>query len=111
MADLLAQHCRPKVSALDAAELIRQLGGLQGWVPSGNAIEKTFRFGGWLETMAFLNAVAWLCHTEDHHPDATVGFDRCVLRFSTHSVGGVSLNDLICAAKVDALVPAGSRSA
>ena len=53
--------------------------------------------------MAFVNAVAWIAHREDHHPDVAFGYDRCTLRFATHAVGGLSLNDFICAAKVDAL--------
>ncbi len=54
--------------------------------------------------MAFVNALAWIAHTEDHHPDLQVGYYRCTVRFSTHSVGGISVNDFICAAKADALV-------
>jgi 4a-hydroxytetrahydrobiopterin dehydratase len=55
--------------------------------------------------MAFVNAQAWIAHAEDHHPDAAFGYNHCTLRFCTHSAGGVTLNDLICAAKVDALRP------
>jgi len=51
-----------------------------------------------------VNALAWIAHTEDHHPDLAVSYDRCVVRFNTHSVGGISINDFICAAKADALV-------
>jgi len=76
---------------------------VSGWELVAGAIEKTHRFGNFHETMAFMNAVAWICHTEDHHPDVALGYDRCVLRFNTHSVGGLSINDFICAAKVDAL--------
>jgi 4a-hydroxytetrahydrobiopterin dehydratase len=53
--------------------------------------------------MAFVNAVAWIAHREDHHPDVALGYDRCTVRFATHAVSGLSLNDFICAAKVDAL--------
>ena len=52
---------------------------------------------------AFVNAVAWIAHREDHHPDMAFGYHRCTLRLNTHSVGGISLNDFICAAQVDAL--------
>jgi 4a-hydroxytetrahydrobiopterin dehydratase len=54
--------------------------------------------------MAFVNAVAWIAHEQDHHPDLEVGYSRCRLRYSTHDVGGLSRNDFICAAKVDALL-------
>jgi 4a-hydroxytetrahydrobiopterin dehydratase len=54
--------------------------------------------------MAFVNAVAWIAHAEDHHPDLLVSYNRCTVRFNTHSVGGLSVNDFICAAKLDALL-------
>jgi len=69
------------------------------------AIEKTYRFGNFHETMAFVNALAWIAHAEDHHPDLALSYGRCTVRFNTHSVGGISINDFICAAKVDALLP------
>ena len=71
---------------------------------NNGAIEKTFPFKNYHETIAFVNALAWVAHTEDHHPDLTVSYARCVVRFNTHSVGGISVNDFICAAKADALV-------
>ena len=94
-------HTRGKKS--DAA-VRDHLAQMSGWRDAGGAIEKTFAFKGWLETVAFVDAVAWLCHVEDHHPELAVRFDHCVVRFSTHSAGGISANDFICAAKVDALV-------
>jgi 4a-hydroxytetrahydrobiopterin dehydratase len=51
-----------------------------------------------------VNALAWICNTEDHHPELAVSYSRCVVRFNTHSVGGISVNDFICAAKADALI-------
>jgi len=54
--------------------------------------------------MAFVNALAFMAHREDHHPDLGVHYDRCVVRYSTHDVGGLSENDFICAAKADALI-------
>ena len=64
-------------------------------------IEKTFRFAAYYRTMAFVNAVASIAHREDHHPDLVVHYDRCVVAWSTHSAGGLTLNDGICAAKTD----------
>jgi 4a-hydroxytetrahydrobiopterin dehydratase len=55
--------------------------------------------------MAFVNAVASIAHREDHHPDLEVHYDRCVVSYSTHDVGGLSLNDFICAVKVEDLLP------
>ncbi|WP_313295304.1 4a-hydroxytetrahydrobiopterin dehydratase [Diaphorobacter sp.] len=94
--------------ALSATELVTQLVNLQGWSLNGDganvAIEKTFRFANYFETIAFVNAVAFIAHTEDHHPDLSVHYDRCVVRFNTHDVGGISSTDLECAARVDALL-------
>jgi 4a-hydroxytetrahydrobiopterin dehydratase len=66
-----------------------------------------FQFKNYYETMAFVNAVAWVAHREDHHPDLEVGYNKCTVRYSTHSVGGLSENDFICAAKVDSLLANG----
>lgn len=70
---------------------------------AGKALTRDFRFENFHATMAFVNAVAWIAHVEDHHPDLEVGYGHCRVTFSTHSVGGLSENDFICAAKVDAL--------
>lgn len=109
MNDLLARHSVPNAPALGDGDIGSMLGKLAGWRAEAGAIEKTFAFkGGWLETIGFVNAVAWLSQREDHHPDLTVGYDRCTVRYATHSAGGVTMNDFICAAKVDALVAAGA---
>lgn len=79
------------------------LAQFSGWHLNQGSIEKTFTFKNFYETVAFVNALAWVCNTEDHHPDLAVSYSRCVVRFNTHSVGGISINDFICAAKVDAL--------
>ena len=105
MTNLLHRQCQPLAGApMSAPEIHSHLNEVPGWQLAGDAIEKTFPFKNWLETMAFFNAVGWICHVEDHHPQIRMSYDRCVLRFDTHSVGGVSINDFICAAKVNALV-------
>jgi 4a-hydroxytetrahydrobiopterin dehydratase len=78
---------------------------LSGWEMDASeaSIAKVFRFRDFHETMAFANAVAWIAHREDHHPDLEVSYSRCRIRFSTHDVGGLSENDFISAAKVDRL--------
>ena len=105
MSDLSSMRCRPLEghAAMSAAEVMAHLQQVDGWAMAGEAIEKTFRFADHYHTLAFVNAVAWIAHREDHHPDVAFGYDRCTLRFATHSVAGISLNDFICAAKVDAL--------
>ncbi|HNR91037.1 MAG TPA: 4a-hydroxytetrahydrobiopterin dehydratase [Dokdonella sp.] len=108
--ETLAQsHCVPRSGrehALDRADIERLLGALPGWnvADDGQHIEKQFTFDDFHRTMAFVNAVAWIAHREDHHPDFEVGYARCVLRYSTHDVGGLSLNDFICAAHVERLL-------
>ncbi|MEP7056701.1 MAG: 4a-hydroxytetrahydrobiopterin dehydratase [Caldimonas sp.] len=104
MSNLLHARCRDDVAAMSDNEIRDHLAQLSGWHLGGDAIEKTFAFKNYLETIAFVNALAWICHTEDHHPELRVTFDRCVARFSTHSVSGISRNDFICATKADALV-------
>ena len=72
-------------------------------IEDGKAICKTYSFADYYHTMAFVNALAFVAHREDHHPDLGVHYNRCVVRFSTHDAGGVTENDLICAAKAEAL--------
>jgi len=106
MNDLLQQRCRPLTGApMDAPQIEAHLAKVPGWRFVDGAIERRFEFGNFHETMAFVNALAWICHAEDHHPDLAVSYNRCGVRFDTHSVGGISINDFICAAKVNALLP------
>lgn len=106
MNNLLHQKCQALEGGgpMSLAEVQSHLAQVSGWVLQGDSIEKTFSFKDFFETIAFVNALAWICHTEDHHPQLAVNYDRCVVRFNTHSVGGISVNDFICAAKADALV-------
>jgi len=93
----------PPLEPANAADLLAGLAS--GWriAEDGRSIRRAFGFPDFYETMAFVNAVAWIANSEDHHPDLEVGYDYCRVTFSTHSVGGLSENDFICAAKVDAL--------
>jgi 4a-hydroxytetrahydrobiopterin dehydratase len=105
MMNLLHARCASQdVHAMGEAEIRGHLAAVSGWHVVDGAIEKTFSFRNYYETIAFVNALAWICHTEDHHPVLSVTYDRCVVRFSTHSVQAISRNDFICAAKADALV-------
>lgn len=70
----------------------------------GKWLTRQFSFHGFGRTMGFVNAVAWIAESEGHHPDLEVGYGRCVVKWSTHAVGGLTENDFICAAKVDLLV-------
>ena len=93
----------PPLAPARAAELAAHLA--PGWRvdPAVGTLSRDFPFADFHRTMAFVNAVAWIAHVEDHHPDLEVGYGHCRVTFSTHSVGGLSDNDFICAAKIDAL--------
>lgn len=101
--DKACQPCAGSAAMLDEAACHDHLDALEGWALAGMAIEKTFRFKDHLEAMAFVNAVAWISHRQDHHPEITVGYADCRVRYWTHAVGGLSENDFICAGKVDRL--------
>ena len=104
--DLTDKHCKPceggtpPLTEKEARELLKQL---DGWELKGNILSKTFAFKNYYQTIAFVNAVAWMTHREDHHPDMAVGYSKCRMEYTTHAIGGLSDNDFICAAKVDAL--------
>lgn len=106
LTDLAGKRCKAcddKTGKLTDPQSEALLRTLPGWSLDGGEILKTYSFKNFYETMAFVNAVAWIAHREDHHPDLTVSYNKCVVRFSTHSVGGLSENDFICAAKVETL--------
>ncbi|MDR7377622.1 4a-hydroxytetrahydrobiopterin dehydratase [Rhodoferax ferrireducens] len=94
--------------ALNAAEIVAKLTHVEGWQLEGDgadiAISKTFRFANYFETIAFVNAAALVAHRQDHHPDLQVSYNRCVVRFNTHDVGGLSVTDFDCAAQLNALL-------
>jgi 4a-hydroxytetrahydrobiopterin dehydratase len=109
-AALAQRHCTPlekgtpPLDREQAQGLLAELNGDWALAEDGKGIRRAYRFKNYYETMAFVNALAWIAHREDHHPDLEVGYNRCQVVFSTHSVGGLSFNDFICAAKIDALL-------
>ena len=103
LAALSALNCRPGAPLLSVSELTQRLKALPGWEYVENRMVKTFRFANYYETLAFVNAVAYIAHRQDHHPDLSVHYNHVVVAYSTHDAGGVTLNDCICAAKVEAL--------
>jgi 4a-hydroxytetrahydrobiopterin dehydratase len=94
--------------ALTPTEIVTRLAGAPDWKLTGDgadvAIEKTYGFANYYETISFVNAVAFVANAQDHHPDLSVHYNRCVVRFNTHDVKGLSETDFECAALVDALV-------
>ena len=104
--DLTKSKCKPcegGVPPLSDEAIAALMTALVGWTREGGAIAKTFRFKNYYEVMAFVNATAWIAHREDHHPDLTLGYQQCRVSYTTHAIGGLSDNDFICAAKIDAL--------
>jgi len=91
------------MAKLSDEALTQTLKNLPEWKRQGDAISRTFSFKNYYETMAFVNAVAWLAHKADHHPDMEVGYNRCVVRYSTHDAGGVTTKDVEAAKAADAL--------
>ena len=110
MSELTAKHCVPCEGGLqpmtraEAEKLLSRLHDDWSLNDDATEIRRDFRFKGFNRTMGFVNAVAWIANTENHHPDMEVGWGHCLVRFSTHAIKGLSENDFICAAKVDALV-------
>jgi 4a-hydroxytetrahydrobiopterin dehydratase len=94
--------------ALTATEIVTRLAAVPGWKLAGDgadvAIEKTFTFGNYYETISFVNALAFIANAQDHHPDLSVHYNRCVVRFNTHDVKGLSETDFECASQIDALL-------
>lgn len=95
--------------ALSATEVVTRLSQLngeqaQGWRLMDGALEKSFNFPNFHQTMGFANAVAFIANTEDHHPELQLSYGRCTVRFNTHDVNGISVSDFFCASKVDALL-------
>jgi len=106
MDDLARKKCKPceggvaPYSVEQSKELLAQL---KGWILEDGKLVKLYPFRNYHETMAFVNALAWISHREDHHPDLQVSYNKCRVEYWTHAIGGLSENDFICAAKADAL--------
>jgi len=98
------QPCEGGVAPLGAAEARELLAALPGWHLDGDRLEKGFAFTNHYEALAFVNAVAWVSHREDHHPELSVGYRDVRVRYWTHAIGGLSENDFICAAKLEKLL-------
>ncbi|HEY4143620.1 4a-hydroxytetrahydrobiopterin dehydratase [Pinirhizobacter sp.] len=106
---LAEASCQPRKGAADALDdnaVSTYLSDLPGWkkTADGKAIAKDFRFSDFHHTLGFINAVGFMANAQDHHPDLEAGYGHCKLLWSTHDVGGLSLNDFICAARVERLL-------
>jgi len=105
--DLVSQKCHAceggveKVAQDEMAFCLQQV---PGWELADGVLQRTFKFKNYYEALAFVNATAWISHRENHHPDIALGYNKVTLRYRTHAVGGLTQNDFICAAKVNALL-------
>lgn len=107
MTELSLRTCRPipsSESPLDEQSIsgfIKELNNSWTYNKDLNNISHKYIFNNYYETMAFINAVAFVIHQQDHHPELLVGYNYCLISFTTHSVNGLSVNDFICAAKIN----------
>jgi 4a-hydroxytetrahydrobiopterin dehydratase len=109
--DLSERHCIPcegGVPTIERTEAETLLQSLEGWILSedGSMISRRFEFRGFFRTMSFINAMAWVVNEQGHHPDFSAGYNYCEVGFTTHAINGLSENDFICAARVNALLTA-----
>ena len=104
--NLADQQCRHAVAALDAPAIDALLPQVPGWTLEDGKLRRSFAFRDYHQTIDFVNHLAEMVHQQDHHPELTVTYNRCVVRFNTHSVGGISANDFICAARASAIYDA-----
>ena len=97
--------CEGGVAALTREQIDSALKTLPGWQvgPDDKSVSRAYKFKDFYQTMEFVNAVAAIAHREDHHPDLEVGYNHCLVKFSTHAIDGLSQNDFICAAAVSEL--------
>jgi 4a-hydroxytetrahydrobiopterin dehydratase len=110
MSTLIQKSCRPldkgtpPLSNDKIVELLKEIH--QDWQhqPNPPELQRIFKFRNYYQTIGFVNALAWIAHQEDHHPELEVSYNRCVVHYSTHSIGGISENDFICASKIDRLM-------
>jgi len=102
--NLASEHCIPNAPALDEADGAALLAQLPGWAVIDGKLQTSFAFKNYYQTMAFVNALAWVSHQQDHHPELVVSYKLCVVSYRTDSAGGaLSRNDFICAARASAL--------
>lgn len=110
MRNIIEERCSnnpdlaPKLSQQETLELLDAIDDSWIFSSSNQTISRNFEFKNYYQAMAFVNSCAWIAHQNDHHPDMTVTYRHCLLSFTTHSVEGLSINDFICAAKIDTLL-------
>ena len=111
MTALLNQHCQEIVKGdkpLIIPAIESHLSQLQGWEApiSYTEISKKFSFKNYLQTISFVNAVTWIANKEDHYPSISFNYNCVNITLCSKQIKGVSLNDMILAAKINALLDA-----
>jgi len=107
MTTLEQKHCLPcegigaPFDETTVQNKLLALGGEWSKTEDNQVIFKDFRFKNFYQTMAFVNALAWMANLENHHPDLEIGYNHCLVRYTTHAIHGLSINDFICATKVN----------
>ena len=96
--------CEGGVHPLENREIKQLLASIPDWHVLDGVLTREFEFLNFHQTMAFVNAVAWLANLENHHPDMEVSYSRVKIRYVTHAINGLSPNDFICAAKINAML-------
>lgn len=111
----MEKHCKPcegGVKPLEKDQIKKMFSELSDWqlTEDNKIIFKDFKFKNFYETMKFVNSAAAIANEENHHPDLEVGYNHCLVKYTTHAIGGLSENDFICAAQIDALAKINSQA-
>jgi 4a-hydroxytetrahydrobiopterin dehydratase len=105
--ELQQQSCQHQIGAATQTQIAAAMAVLSSWKVEHETIIRQFAFKNYYQTLEFVNSIAPIIHQEDHHPELLITYNRCTVRYNTHSVnngaGGLSHNDFICAAKIDAV--------
>lgn len=106
LVEKICQPCEGGVPPLSHDNIKKFLQQISNWELDDNnkVISKKYNFKNFYQTMNFVNAVAWIANKENHHPDLEIGYNYCIVQFTTHAIKGLSENDFICAAKVENLM-------
>ena len=102
--DKKCEACEGGVEALAKSVVEDYMGTIAGWSNVEDRLIRIFKFDNHYQALAFVNAVAWISHTENHHPIIELGFRDVKVAYWTHAIDGISDNDFICAAKVSELL-------
>ncbi len=106
---LIKKQCMPcegGIPPLNDEEINSMLKGISEWVIENGEVKKlcrTFQFENYYQNIAFINAVVWIAHQEDHHPYLEIEYGQCTVKYWTHAIAGLSENDFICASKINAI--------